>query len=102
MLGTLAVCGWQRSFCACGLAKLGLLQVHGLGVDRPASPAGFVAQVGPRLAYYLGLGARLGLLPHLDASYGLTPWTVDLNHVGVWRMPRLGAVAGIDLTASLR
>jgi hypothetical protein len=99
MFGTLAGCGWHRSFSACGLARLGRIQVHGMGVDKPANPAGLVAQVGPRLAYHLGLGDRLGLLGHLDASYLLTPWTVDLNHVAVWTMPRFSAVAGIDLTA---
>ena len=102
MFGTLAACGWYWSMGACGLARLGRIQVHGLRVDKPASPAGFVAQVGPRLAYHLGLGERLGLLGHVDASYLLTPWTVELNHVGVWTMPRFSAVAGIDLTVRFR
>jgi hypothetical protein len=102
MLGTLGACGWHESISACAVAKLGRIQVHGSGVDRPASPAGFFAQVGPRLAYSLGLGDRAGLLGHLGAAYSLTPWTVDLNHVGVWTMPRFSAVAGIDLTVRFR
>ncbi|MBN1611881.1 MAG: hypothetical protein JW940_34940 [Polyangiaceae bacterium] len=102
MLGTLGACGCYGSISACGLAKLGRIQVHGTGVDRPASPAGFFAQAGPGLAYSLALGDRLGLLGHLDALYLLTPWTVDLNHVAVWTMPRLSAVAGIDLTLRFR
>jgi hypothetical protein len=102
ILGTLAVCGWYGTIFTCGLVKLGRIQVHGTGVDKSASPAGFVAQAGPRLAYYLGLGDRLGLLGHVGTFYSLTPWTVDLNHVAVWTMPRFSAVAGIALTAHFR
>jgi hypothetical protein len=95
--GTLAACGWGGSIAACGVGKLGQIQVHGTGVDRPASPSGFVAQVGPRLAYSVGLGDYLVLLGHIEGLYLVTPWTVELNKLDVWTMPRLGAVAGIDL-----
>jgi hypothetical protein len=102
ILGTLAACGYTGGISACGTAKLGRLQIQGMGVDRPASPAGFVALVGPRLAFWLGLGDHLGLEGHIDGLYSLTPWTVELNHMSVWTMPRLSAVAGIDLTVRVR
>ncbi len=97
LLGTLAACGWYRSFSACGLGKLGRLQVHGVGVDKPTSSGGLVGQIGPRFAYSLGLGGHFILLGHVDGLYLVTPWTVDLNNVAVWTMPRFNAVAGIDL-----
>jgi hypothetical protein len=101
-LGSLAACGWHRSISACALAKLGRIQVRGIGVDEPASAAGFVAQIGPRLAYSLGLSDHLVLMGHADALYMLTPWTVYVNHVAAWTMPRVGAVAGIDVAANFQ
>ncbi len=97
MLGTLAGCGVFDSVSACGLAKLGSIHVDGVGVDVPNSSSGFVALVGPRAAYSLGLGGSFLLGAHVDVLYLLTPWTVDLNHMTVWTMPRLGGEAGIDI-----
>ncbi len=102
MLGSLAACGWHRSISACALAKLGRIQVHGIGVDEPTSPAGFVAQVGPRLAYSLELGDHLVLVGHVEGLYLLTPWTVYVNRVPAWTMPRFSAVAGIDLAVNFQ
>lgn len=102
ILGTVAACGHYRPISACALGKLGEIQVHGLGVDVPASPSGFVAQIGPRLSLGLGLGDHLTVLAHADALYLLTPWTVDLNHTTIWAMSRFGALVGIDLAVRFR
>ena len=101
-LGTLAACARHRSIEGCGLGKLGRSAVRGVAVDKPASAAGFVAQVGPRVSYSLALGDHLVLLAHVDALLLLTPWTVDVNHVPMWTMPRFAGVAGIDLAARFR
>lgn len=101
-LGTLAACARHRSVQVCGLGKLGRLAVRGLAVDKPASPVGFVAQVGPRVAYSLALGDNFALLVHVDALFLITPWTVDVNRVAMWTMPRFAGVAGIDLAARFR
>jgi hypothetical protein len=97
VLGTAAACGLRGSSSACAVVKLGQIGAQGVAVDKPASPRGFLAQVGARIAYSLQLGDRLALVGHADALYLLTSWTVDVNQVAVWTMPRLGAVAGIDL-----
>jgi len=76
--------------------------VTGLGVDRPLSRDGILAQVGLRLTYSLGLGDRVILLGHVEALCPLTSWTVDLNHIPVWTMPPVGGVAGIDVAARFR
>ena len=102
LLGTLAACGWYRSSSACGLAKLGLIRVHGTGLDKSASPEGLLAQGGLRLAHSLGLSDHLFLLGRVEALYSLTPWTVDLNHLAVWTMPRFSVVTGIDLAVRFR
>jgi hypothetical protein len=99
-LGTVAACGWYGTTFVCGLTKLGRIHVSGFGIDRPESSAGFVAQSGPRIAHALRFGNHVLLLGRVEALYLLTPWTVELNHVAVWNMPRLSAVAGIDLAAS--
>lgn len=97
VLGTWAGCGLHRSSAACLVVKLGQLGVRGVGVDKPASPGGFLAQTGLRLGYSIGLGDHLVLVGHADALYALTAWTVEVNHVAVWTMPRLSALVGIDL-----
>lgn len=98
-LGSLAACAWQGSISACALTRLGRIQVEGVGVDVPASPKGLVAEAGPRVAYSLGLDQHLALLGHVDALCSLTSWTVYVNHVAVWTMPRFAAVAGINVVA---
>lgn len=95
--GTLGLCGWHRATSVCALTTLGQVQIHGFGVDKPASPKGLIARVGPRLAHSLRLADHLMLLGHVDALFALTPWTVALNRLAVWTMPRFGAAAGIDV-----
>jgi hypothetical protein len=97
--GTLAGCVWQGPFSACALGKLGRIQVEGVGVDVPASPKALVAQAGPRVAYSLGLDQHLFLQGYVEALCSLSSWTVYVNHVAVWTMPRFATVAGIDLAA---
>lgn len=99
MLGTFAACYWQEPVAACGIVKFGRLQAQGSGVDIPASPRGFVAQTGPRLAYELGLGRHLAVLGHVEALWLFTPWTVNVNHQAVWTMPRIAAIVGLDVAA---
>jgi hypothetical protein len=98
-LGTLAGCAWHGPFSACALGKLGRVQVQGVGVDVPASPKGAVAEAGPRIAYSLGIDQHLTLQGHLEALCTLTSWTVNVNRVAAWTMPRFATVAGIDLAA---
>ena len=101
-LGTLGACGYRDSIAACAVGKLGQIRANGTGIDKPASPSGLLAQVGPRLVYSLGLGKHLVLLGRVEGLYLLTPWTVDLNHLDVWTMPRLGVVSGIDVAGRFR
>ncbi len=100
--GSAAVCGHHRALSACVLGKASQVRVSGLGIDQPKSPAGFVAQAGLRLAATMDLGGPWAATAHIDALGLLTPCTVELNHFGAWDMPRLGALAGIDLSARFR
>jgi hypothetical protein len=100
--GTLALCGHVQSFSACALGRASQIRVSGLGVDQPQSPNGFVAQAGLRLAATMELGGAWFVAAHLDGLGLLTPSTVVLNQAPVWEMPRLGALAGIDLLARFR
>jgi hypothetical protein len=97
--GTLALCGHHHWLSACALGRAGQVRVTGLGVDRPRSPTGFVAQAGLRLAASFPVGGRWFLAAHCDGLGLLTPSRVMLNESSVWEMPRLGVVAGIDLLA---
>lgn len=96
-LGSAAAC-WQPSgLVACALGKAGVLRVQGQDVDNPASPHGFVAQTGARVGWALLLGDHLGVLARVEALYLISPWTVQLNHVAAWTVPRISASAGIDI-----
>jgi hypothetical protein len=97
VLGTWAGCGLHGATSACAVVKLGQLGVQGTGLDKPATAGGFVAQAGVRLGYSVAIGHQLALVGHADALYLLTSWTIDVNHVAVWTMPRVSALAGIDL-----
>jgi hypothetical protein len=97
VLGALGFCAWHAAMSACALTTLGQLQIQGLDVDRPASPKGLLAQLGPRVAHSFRLSDHLMVLSHIEVLYLLTPWTADLNRVTVWKMSRVGAAAGLDL-----
>ena len=97
-----AVCGHRHLVSACVLGKTSQVRVSGFGVDKTRSPTGFVAQAGLRFAASWALGSSWSATAHLDALGLLTPYTVALNQVGVWDMPRLGALAGIDVSARFR
>jgi hypothetical protein len=94
-----ALCGEHGRVAACLLGKVSALRVSGFAVDQPRSPSAFVLHTGVRVAATLSIAARWSALPHFDTLWLLTPHTVELNHAQVWAMPRLAAVAGIDLVA---
>ena len=100
--GSAAVCGHRQAISACVLGKASQVRVAGLGVDQPRSPTGFAAQAGLRLAASRDLGESWFATAHIDALGLLVPCTIALNRVGVWDMPRLGALAGIELAARFR
>ena len=97
-----AVCGHRGATSACVVGKASQIRVTGLGVDQPRSPTGFVAQAGLRFAAAMDLGGPWFAAAHIDALGLLTPNTIVLSQAGVWDMPRLGALAGIDLAARFR
>ncbi len=98
-LGTLAACGRSRWASACAVTKLGRIRVDGLGVDRPVSASGLLAQLGARVLASSRLGSHLAVQAYGDALYLLSPWTVELNQVPRWTMPRWGGGAGLGLAA---
>jgi hypothetical protein len=97
-----ALCGHRQALSACALGKASQVRVTGLGVDHPRSPTGMAAHIGLRFAAALQLGGPWFATAHLDALGLLTPYTVSLSQAGVWEMPRLGAMAGIDVGARFR
>jgi hypothetical protein len=99
--GTLALCGHREWLSACALGRASAVLVSGLDVDKPRSPSGFVAQAGLRLAADFPLGGSWFLAAHLDGLGLPTRCTVVLNQATVWEMPRLGALAGLDILMRL-
>lgn len=101
LLGTAAACAEHGVLAACAVAKLGAITVRGIDLDSANSPTGFVAQLGPRVGASYWMGNHLGLHARVDALFLVTPWTVELNGVTAWTMPRLGVSAGIDISVRL-
>jgi hypothetical protein len=97
--GTAGLCGHHSALSGCAIAKASELRVEGLGLDRPKRASGIVAQAGLRLAANIGLGNSWLVAIHLDGLGLLAPCVVELNNVHVWEMPRLSALAGVDLAA---
>ncbi|HMA94009.1 MAG TPA: hypothetical protein VKP30_15060 [Polyangiaceae bacterium] len=100
--GTFAACICYRAFSACGLGKLGQLQVKGVGLDVVNTTSGLVASVGPRVAYALDLHRSFFVQGHVETLVSPKLWTVNVNHVAVWTLPRLAVFAGIDFGARFR
>jgi hypothetical protein len=92
-----AACGHVRAFAACVTGTLGRLQASGLGVDRPASPAGLFSQVGGRIAGTHDLGDRYFVGARAEGLVMLSSWTVKLDDAAVWATPRIGGLIGVDV-----
>lgn len=96
-LATLAPCLHARAFSGCAVGALGMMQVRGLGVDEVRSPSGLLLQAGIRGGVALELGRHVTCIPHAEALGTLTRWTVELNQIGVWSVPPVSVLAGIDV-----
>jgi hypothetical protein len=100
-LGTLAGCVYIDVVSGCAVTKVGRLDVTGFGVDVPRSPAGVVAQLGPRVALSgLMSGRWLGAL-YVEALATLVAWEITLNEREVWKTPSLSLSMGGDLAVLL-
>jgi hypothetical protein len=95
--GTAALCGHASAFSGCALGRMGQLRIEGLGVDSPESPAGLVAQTGVRLGGSAEIGRGWFLAARLEGFLLLTPHTVQMNDVEIWRMPRTSGLLGLDV-----
>jgi hypothetical protein len=99
---SLAACGHHQWLSACGLGRANAVRVSGVGVTKPRSPMGFVAQAGLRVAATVWLGQAWFVAGHVDGLASLNPSRVELNDGIVWDMPRLGVLAGIDVAVLFR
>lgn len=99
---SIAACGHLEWLSACGLGRASAVRVTGEGVNKPRSPTGFVAHAGLRVAATAPLGQSWFLSGHVDGLASLTSSRVELNDGIVWEMPRLGALAGIDVAVFFR
>ena len=97
-----AVCEHRGALSACLLGKASQIYVSGRGSTRPAIADRPRGASGSSPGRGRPLGGPWFAAVHLDALGLLTPTTVDLNHSGVWEMSRLGALAGIDVSARFR
>lgn len=100
--GSIAVCGHHQWLSACGLGRANAVRATGTGVTKPRSPTGFVVQAGLRIAATIPLSQSWLLAGHVDGLAALSKSRIELNDGIVWDMPRLGALAGVDLAVIFR
>jgi hypothetical protein len=91
-----ALCGHLSVASACALGRLGWVQAHGTGVDMPRTGWARFNQAGLRVAASRDLG-RFVVAFHVDGLVMLARWQVFLNDTAVWTVPRVGALAGLDV-----
>jgi hypothetical protein len=92
-----AACGHIDAFAACLISTVGRLEADGLGVDRPASPAGLLSQLGGRIVARHDFGDRYFVGARAEALVILSSWAVTLNDTVAWTTPRVGGLLGLDL-----
>jgi hypothetical protein len=92
-----AACGHIRGFAACLTGTLGRIEARGLGVDKPASPAGLFSELGARIAVRYEFSDRFFAGARVDGLVMLSPWKVTLNDTVLWTLPRAGGLIGVDL-----
>jgi hypothetical protein len=97
MGGMAAFCGHLSAFSTCALGRVGKLRIEGLGVDRPESPSSVVAQTGLRLGGTAELSKGWFVTARLEGFLSLTPHTVQMNDVELWRMPHTSGLLGLDV-----
>src|SRR6185295_12240299 len=97
--GTAAGCGHLSPFVACVLGTVGVLWVHGVGVDVMSSPTGLFYQLGARLGARFDFAHRYFAGVRADGLWSPGPWTVQVNGVPMWTTPRIGALVGVDVGA---
>jgi hypothetical protein len=92
-----AGCAHLSFASACVLGRVGWLRARGMGITEPRTSWGRFGEVGMRLAASRELG-RFIVSAHADGLVMLAPWNVAFNgDTVVWRVPRVGLVAGLDL-----
>jgi len=91
-----AVCGHVSVASACALGRIGWVQARGMGVDLPRTSWTRFGEVGMRLAASWDFG-RFVVALHIDGLVMLARWAVVLNDTIVWTVPRVGAMAGLDV-----
>ena len=93
-----AGCAHVSFASACLLGRLGWLRARGIGFDAPLTSWGRFGEVGMRLAATREIG-RFMVSVHADALVMLSRWNVVSGDAVVWRVPRVGVVAGLDVAA---
>jgi hypothetical protein len=91
-----AGCGHVSMVSACLLGRLGWIRAQGMGIAAPRTSWGHFGEIGMRLAGTRELG-RFMVSVHADGLVMLSRWDVVLNDAVVWRIPRFGAVVGLDV-----
>jgi hypothetical protein len=93
---SVAGCAHVSLASACLLGRVGWIRARGTGIAAPSVSWGRFSEVGARVAATKEFG-RFIVSVHADGLVMLSRWNVVLNDAVVWGVPRVGAVAGLDV-----
>ncbi|HEY6726861.1 MAG TPA: hypothetical protein VI197_22670 [Polyangiaceae bacterium] len=99
LAASVAPCYRWPGIDTCPVFRAGQVRAQGFGVDQPQSPRATLWEIGLRLGAGGALWQRLEAKAHLELSYTLSPWTVQLNQHPVFVAPSFVFLGGIDLIA---
>jgi hypothetical protein len=92
-----AACGHGGAFAVCPVLGGGVINSHPKGLLRERSVASQVLFTGVAATWEHALSGRIALRAHVQASVLLTTTDLQVDHMSVWRSPRIDGAAGLGI-----
>jgi hypothetical protein len=92
-----AACAHERAFALCPVLGAGVISGRPTGLLRERSIASQVLFTGAAAMWEHALSPRIALRAHLQADVLLTTTDLQVDHMSVWRSPRIDGAAGLGI-----
>jgi hypothetical protein len=92
-----AACGHDGAFAVCPVLGGGVISGNAIGLLRERSIASQVLFTGVAAMWEHALSRRIALRAHVQADVLLTTTDLQVDHMSVWRSPRIDGAAGLGL-----
>jgi hypothetical protein len=92
-----AACGHDGAFAVCPVLGAGVISGNAIGLLRERSIASQVLFTGVAAMWEHALTQRIALRAHVQADVLLTTTDLQVDHMSVWRSPRIDGAAGLGI-----